>query len=286
MARVADMGYADGNDAWYDETMNYRNMDKLTNKSGASVTTGDVVVVDTTADKGFDTTETEGATTVIGVVAEAISGGDGATQTIADDAAGWIQLLGHHRSVKVTGATTRGQYLKASTTTGKATPVTGQQRGVFALALTAAAGVGTVEAYVFPVQVSPSIFITLFAGGTQADIETASVTTGTWDELGGGTGEEAEIRQDIDCARLPGTNAILHIVAKTGEGTCDVRLYNNTDTTGYTAKTAIGTSWTKGKTAAFTLPTTGVKEVTVQGKMDTQTGANKVYVAKAILEVY
>lgn len=284
MARVADMGYFDGNDAIYYDGLNYRNMEYLTNKSGASVATGDVVVVYTTTDKSFDTTETEGDATVIGVVAEAMSGGDGATQTIADDAEGWIQLLGHHRSVKVDGATTRGQYLIASTTTGKATPVTGMQRGAFAVALTAASD--TVEAIIFPVKVSPSIFITLFAGGTQADIETDSVAVSTWDELGGGTGEEAEIRQDIDCGRLPGTNGILHIVAKCAEGTCDVRLYNNTDTAGYTAKTGIGTSWTKGKTAAFTLPTTGVKEVTVQGQMDTQTGANKVLVAKAILEVY
>lgn len=286
MARVADMGYFDGDDAIYDEGLNYRNMDKLTNKSGASVTTGDVVVVDTTADKGFDTTETQGATTVIGVVAEKMEGGDGAEQTIADDAAGWIQLLGHHRSVKVDGTTTRGQYLIASTTTGKGTPVTGQQRGAFAVALTAVTGAGTVEAFIFPVQVSSSIFITLFAGGTQADIETDSVAVSTWDELGGGTGEEVEIQQDIECARLPGTNGILHVVAKCAEGTCDVRLYNNTDTAAYTAVTGIGTSWTNTKTAAFTLPTTGVKEFTVQGQMDTQTGSNKVLVAKAVLEVY
>src|SRR3990167_9960847 len=97
----------------------------LTNQSGAQRVLGDVVVVDTNNDNSFTTTTTAGDTKVLGVVLE----------TIASGAVGRIATGGYVASVKVSGATTRGQFLKTHTVATQASPTSSIQQGVFAIAL-------------------------------------------------------------------------------------------------------------------------------------------------------
>ena len=111
----------------------------LTNKSGGGVVEGDVVVVDTTTDAAFTTTTEEGSCAVIGVAAE----------TIADNAEGRVLVGGYAAAVAMDGATNRGELLKTSTTGGDATPTAIFESGVFAVALSATVGAGTVEALLF-----------------------------------------------------------------------------------------------------------------------------------------
>ena len=110
---------------------------EMTNKSGSQRTAGDVVVVDTTTDNSFTTTVTANVNTTVGVVQE----------TIANNAAGIIKHYGT-TTVKVTAATSRGNWLVTSTTAGQASPVAQAEPpdGAFALALSASAGAGTVTA--------------------------------------------------------------------------------------------------------------------------------------------
>jgi hypothetical protein len=110
---------------------------EMTNKSGAQVTAGDVVVADTTANNSFTTTTTASNPKVVGVVQE----------TIANAAAGIVKHYGTS-TVKVTGATSRGDWLRTSTTVGQADPVTSTNppSGAFAIALSSSAGAGTVTA--------------------------------------------------------------------------------------------------------------------------------------------
>lgn len=100
---------------------------KLTNGSGSQRVAGDVVVVKTTADSTFTTTTAAGDNGILGVVLE----------TIADASAGYVQVSGL-ATVTVDGSTTRGQYLKTSTTAAKATPTSAAtDAGIFGVALTA-----------------------------------------------------------------------------------------------------------------------------------------------------
>lgn len=108
----------------------------LTNKSGGALAVGDVVVLDTTADDSFTTTTTAGDDKVLGVLLDAP----------ADDALGLVAVGGRVVTLKVADATSRGDYLKTSTTAGKATSVSSRAKGVFARALSTTAGDGTVSA--------------------------------------------------------------------------------------------------------------------------------------------
>jgi len=112
----------------------------LTNKSGGTRSEGDVIIRDTTADDAFTTTTTSQDKKVIGVVAE----------TIADDAAGRVIVGGYVSVLAVDAATSRGQYLYASSTTGKATPSTNLVQGVFGIALSAVGAAGNVSALIWP----------------------------------------------------------------------------------------------------------------------------------------
>jgi len=112
------------------------NVKKLTNRSGSSREAGDVVIIDTNNDNSFTTTTSEGSVLVLGVVLE----------TIANLTTGLVATGGYVGSVKVTGATVRGDYLKTSTTVLKAVPSTFKQ-GIFAIALSNHASV--VSAYIF-----------------------------------------------------------------------------------------------------------------------------------------
>ncbi len=111
----------------------------LTNQSGVQRVAGDVVIQDTANNSSFTTTTTEADGKIIGVVAE----------TIAAAAAGLVQVYGVC-TVTVDAATARGQFLVTSTTAGKATPKTAFQNGVFAVALTAVGGAGSVTALLLP----------------------------------------------------------------------------------------------------------------------------------------
>lgn len=110
---------------------------KLTNRSGAQRVAGDVVIIDTSNDDSFTTTITAGNVLVLGVVLE----------TVANLATGRIATGGYVGSVKVTGATIRGDYLQTSTTVLKAASSTTFAKGVFAIALSSSSSV--VSAYLF-----------------------------------------------------------------------------------------------------------------------------------------
>jgi len=111
----------------------------LTNKSGGGVVEGDVVVADITTDASFATTTEEGDCAVLGVAAE----------TIANNAEGRVLVGGYAAVVAVDAATARGDKLKTSTVAGDATPTAIFESGVFAVALSATVGAGTVEAVLF-----------------------------------------------------------------------------------------------------------------------------------------
>ena len=110
---------------------------RLTNKSAAQRTAGDVVVVDTTTNDSFTTTVTAGYQKFSGIVQE----------TIAVGSAGIVKHYGV-TTVKVTDATSRGDWLTTSTTAGSAlsTTATDPPAGSFAIALSSSVGAGTVTA--------------------------------------------------------------------------------------------------------------------------------------------
>ena len=120
---------------WYIPT------NRLTNKSGAGVVAGDVVVIGTTTASSFTTTTTSSYTGKIGV----------AIATIANDAVGEVAFIGI-QTVKVNGATTIGRWLRTHTVATEAIDTTtlssaAAPAGAFAIALTSSAGAGTVSAY-------------------------------------------------------------------------------------------------------------------------------------------
>jgi len=96
----------------------------LTNLSGGIRVLGDVVVVDVTADNSFTTTTDAGDIDVIGIVME----------TIADDAEGLVCISGYCQ-VRINNSVTRGHYLQASATEGRADGSTARVPGTFARAL-------------------------------------------------------------------------------------------------------------------------------------------------------
>lgn len=121
----------------------YATARKMTNKSGSQRTAGDVVVVSTGTDDSFTTTTTAANVGVLGVVQE----------TVANDASGLVKQVGVVEQLKVTGATTRGNFLTTSTTAGQAvdsgTSANGTNSapaGAFAIALESTVGAGTVKA--------------------------------------------------------------------------------------------------------------------------------------------
>lgn len=117
-----------------------------TNASGASRDSGTVVIEN--GDRTFGVTTTAGNDKVIGVlVDDAIAVGD----------SGRVRHVGYVSQVAVVGTIAAGDYLKTSTTAGKAQLASGAELGAFALALTADSG-GYVSAYVFPVLLTTSSF--------------------------------------------------------------------------------------------------------------------------------
>lgn len=85
----------------------------LTNKSGGAVALGDVVIIDTTNDTAFTTTTTAGYTGHVGV----------AQESIANNAAGRVQVQGYTSLINVSASVTRGDYAKTHTVAKQAVSV-------------------------------------------------------------------------------------------------------------------------------------------------------------------
>lgn len=130
---------------------------KWTNRSAAGVVAGDVVVVATANDNSFTTTTTANATKVLGVVQE----------TVAVGSSGIVKVIGS-TTVRVTAATSRGDWLVTSVTAGQASPTTATNppNGAFAIALTSSGGAGTVTAALFHSTVTQTIALPASAAPT------------------------------------------------------------------------------------------------------------------------
>ncbi len=85
----------------------------LTNKSGAGVIAGDVVIVDSTNNDAFTTTTSANVTATVGVVQE----------TIASNAAGRVLISGYAALINVNASVTRGNYGATFTVAKQATDV-------------------------------------------------------------------------------------------------------------------------------------------------------------------
>lgn len=108
-----------------------------TNKSGASLDAGDVVVLDTANAQAVKTTTSSNDLDAWGVSAE----------TISNDAAGVIITSGFVPSLKVTGSTAIGDFLFTSTTVKKADPSSSISAGAFARALTSSSSAVVAEIF-------------------------------------------------------------------------------------------------------------------------------------------
>ncbi len=149
------------------------------NASGGALLAGAVVVRDPASDSSFKTTTSAGDVAFLGVLIDAITNGNNGRV-----------LLDGTITMDVTGAVTRGQFLKTSTSAGSAIATSTYGLGVFGVALDASAG-GQVKALVFRVERSPgAIPHALFAdhnvslkvtdaGGTTVDFEAGQLWVGT-----------------------------------------------------------------------------------------------------------
>jgi len=119
----------------------------LTNASGATRTAGDVVVQNTASATSFTTTTTAGDTRPVFVVVDT---------SITASAAGYVARYGI-ATVNVQGNVALGNYLRTSTTAGRAADAGGSAvSGVFGRALTSFTGTsGTVVALLFGITVAP-----------------------------------------------------------------------------------------------------------------------------------
>ncbi|KKN79592.1 hypothetical protein LCGC14_0337960 [marine sediment metagenome] len=109
----------------------------LTNQSGGTAAVGAVVVIDSANASSFTTTTTEGNTFLPCVVLESTN----------NTSKGLVCVGGFVTTLNVTGSTAIRDYLKTSTTGGKAVPTTTFETGVFAIALTTSST--AVSAFIF-----------------------------------------------------------------------------------------------------------------------------------------
>lgn len=156
----------------YADDVNEKNMVYFKNTSGASRTSGQVVVLDPASTESFKTTTTLADPTVLGVIPQIDDvNRSAATQTIIANASGYVQFAGKICAVNMSGTTTKGQFLIASATAGNADPVSAWQRGVFGVATSACTGAGTVSAILFPAAGGNAF---LDSEGAPANISTTS----------------------------------------------------------------------------------------------------------------
>jgi len=166
----------------------------LTNNSGGQITAGTVLVVDTSA-QSFTTTTTASEKTVVGVAAE----------TIENGAAGLIYSVGSYTTtIQVTGTVAVGDFLRTSTTAGRAASNGSDGHSCFAIATTAnASGLGTVEGVLLVPRgdLSPSTAETISSSWTF----TLGLAAGNSSEKNvtiGGTARSSLIRTHSDSSLL------------------------------------------------------------------------------------
>lgn len=113
----------------------------LTNKSGSNLAKGAFAIIDTANDSAFKTTTSINDPLALGVLAEAIN----------NDAQGLVTILGLEVDILVQGNVTRGNYLVASATAGRAADGgASPSAGAIGRALTGWTGAaGTVTALIF-----------------------------------------------------------------------------------------------------------------------------------------
>lgn len=100
----------------------------LVNKSGGSVTAGDVVIVDITNDRAFTTTTTADYNGPVGVV----------LQDIPSNATGLVLIFGYAPLVNVTASVSRGHFCATSTTVKQAKDAAAsRQTGTFGIFMSA-----------------------------------------------------------------------------------------------------------------------------------------------------
>lgn len=118
---------------------------KFINDSGVSLSNGAVVIFDPAGAREITTTTTAGHRLVAGAVS-----GSGSPYAAAAETP--VMMIGYHTALFVTGAVAIGDYLKTSTVAGRAISAGVEpQAGIFAIALSSAAGPGdgTVAAFIF-----------------------------------------------------------------------------------------------------------------------------------------
>jgi len=149
------------------DTANELRMIYLQNRSGQTVTTGEVVVWDTANPNSFKLTTTEGDVNVCGIIAQALDkDGNATTQTIANLEWGWVQTAQRCPKVKLSTAAAIGDFIQTSTTAGLGKPSADARPGSFAIALTSG-----IEVECFIGFISPSaIGLNIDAGLLYTDI--------------------------------------------------------------------------------------------------------------------
>jgi hypothetical protein len=159
----------------------------MTNNSGASVSTGDALVVDPSADESVTTTTTEAENLPVVVVPADITDDNvSGTYTVENAAEGWFQTEGYVPAVNVDSAVSRGEYLTTSTTAGSLTGsglIVGTDKptsGCVAIALEAAGGAGSIAALLMPL-VDPPAAVSDYAPVIASDVDKdlVDITTGT-----------------------------------------------------------------------------------------------------------
>jgi len=158
------------------DTANELRMLYLQNRSGQSVTTGDVVVWDTANPNSFKLTTTEGDVSVCGVIAQALDEkGNATTQTIANLEWGWVQTRQRCPKVKLSTTASVGDFIQTSTTAGLGKSSADAEPGSFAIALTSGTEVECLLGFISP----SAIGLNIKDGLLYTDLTNNRVAVGT-----------------------------------------------------------------------------------------------------------
>lgn len=226
----------------YASHVNAKDMVLLTNGSGGSVTTGDVLVLDTSADNSFTTTTTEGNTLPVYVVPQSITGDDSAaTKTIVSTEAGWVYRAGAYvPAAAVDGAVSRGEYLETSSTakkftgTGSIAGTDEAPKGACAIALEAAGGAGNIAVELIATVSAEPLKVAVIADQKSAGTAGGTFTSGAWQTRDLNT-EVSDANAIVSISAnqftpIAGTYLIRVVVPAYAVDTHKARLYNATGT--------------------------------------------------------
>jgi len=159
------------------DTANELRMVYLQNRSGQSVTTGEVVVWDTANPNSFKLTTTEGDVNVCGVIAQALDeDGNATTQTIANLGWGWVQTAQRCPKVKLSTTASVGDFIQTSTTAGLGNPSADASPGSFAIALTSGTEVECLLGFISPSRIGLNIKAGLLYTDTVNDLQAAATS--------------------------------------------------------------------------------------------------------------